>query len=283
MKQSFCAMGILLLSMFAGLAMADPQLSVSLNWDDISTVDDLQIFGSVEWNEPDLLTDVYLAAMDDTGAIRFFYEGCPAPQPRAIPFRSQLFLPQGHSIDSYLLAEFGGEMLAFSSVPGSYWIMLALTHRGYLDLACEPVFAPFEIHEPEPPCTFSDAAGNLAIFNYKNRRWHLVKLYVEILYWRTEYNSQGWSSSGPGVLRLTYEDRVTLDENGFGSHEWPDAWSWDDGGGSWHGSYEYWTRDVTIDITPASAVVTGYWDQYKKHGSYYRFSAHGTLETELTP
>ena len=188
MRQIFSAMSILLLSMSIGTATAESQLSVTLSSDEISLFDEVQVFGSVEWDQSDLLTDVYLAVLDDTGTIRFFYPGCPAPQARPTPFRGQIYIPQNFAISDYFLAAFGGQILATSSSLGEYWIVLALTHRGYLDLACEPAFAELRITRVRPR-TWRDNGPNYATFDYIDHHWYLTKVNLEINHtWSTYIN-----------------------------------------------------------------------------------------------
>ena len=204
--------------MSIGTATAESQLSVTLSSDEISLFDEVQVFGSVEWDQSDLLTDVYLAVLDDTGTIRFFYPGCPAPQTRATPFRGQLFLPQGYAIDDYFLARFCGEMLAFSSVPGTYWMVLALTRRGYLDLACEPAFAELRITRVRLR-TWRDNGPNYATFEYIDHRWYLIKVNLEINHtWSTYIN--GESSSGSDIKYFVRQEHRELDDDGYGEITW---------------------------------------------------------------
>lgn len=246
MKRIVYTLSICLVSVIAGTAVAEPELSIALSRNEISVAEEIDVFGTVEWDHAGLLTDVYLAVMDDAGSLRFFYPGCAAPQPCPTPYLGQLFLPQGFAAENYFLDRFTGEMFAFSSVPATYYVLLALTRRGYLDMVCEPAFAEIRI-TPVQPRTWRDSGPNYVTFDYIDHRWLMTEVNLEVNHtWSAEVDGQTWS--GSDIDYFVQQGRWELNDVG------PTEFTWHDEGGSPLGLWVY----LTVYEDYASALADGY-------------------------
>ena len=224
MKRLVCVLSICLMGgVFMGAAVAETELSITSSSQEITLACDLEVFASVEWDQVGPLTDVYLAVMDDTGAIRFFYPGCACPLASPTPFMGRLFLPEGYVIDDCFLARFSAEMLAFSSVPQTYWMVLALTRRGFLDMVCEPAFAEFRVTRVLPR-TWRDSGPNYVTFDYIDHRWYLTEVNLEVNHaWSTYLNAQ--TSSGSDINYFVRRGRWELDDIRCNEFTWRDGGS----------------------------------------------------------
>ncbi len=216
MKRIVCAMSICLLGISLGTAVAEPQLSLEIYPEEMELRRYLRVWGSLRWDTPDALTDVYLAIIDEAGTVRFLSADLFDPISTPVPYISPLFVGEGSSVDNHFFGAFRGDILAFSSTTGSYLIALALTETDALNLVCEPAFATFQMTVVDPPRTWRDSRNNYATFEHRSARWYLTDIHLEVPHEWTYVYYDHEGSSGSDMTHFDRRGSWELDADGCG-------------------------------------------------------------------
>lgn len=130
---------------------ATSESSMSLVLDPNVTEDQerVSISGSLYWDGPTMLTDLYLVVMDESFSIRFVRPNLQLPLECPTPYINRLTIPEGYSITGCCLESHQVWALAFSEIPGDYTLILALVESGTLNLVDELAVARLEVY-PSP-------------------------------------------------------------------------------------------------------------------------------------
>ena len=214
-KHIVCVIGICLLGISLGTAVAEPQLSLEVYPEEMELERYLRVWGSLRWDVPDALTDVHLAVIDEVGATRFLSPDMFDPLLTPVPFISSLYIAEGSSVDNHFFGAFLGDILAFSSNTGSYLVALALTEFDTLDLVCPPALAEFHFYEGPSQRTWTGASGAFAKFTYRNGHWHLTEASISVYVSIACYIGGTWRYSGQNYTARISGDWV-MDDYGRG-------------------------------------------------------------------
>ncbi len=269
MKRVICALSISLLTITLGTAIAEPQLSLDCLPENLATIDDLWVFGSLKWDSPGQYADVYLVVIDDAWEIRFVTPGCDELLDIETPFYTDLWTCRDYEIVDYPLGEYSGEMLAFAGTPQHYWLGLVLTEPGTTHFACQPTF--FDFTALESPTTWSNGDGNYTELRFENNRWRVMEFELTLEGTETHYGLDGQVMfSCPASRTIERNPEWELNAEGCGIFEWNEA-----------DNSNYYRLYITIGYHRGHAVVDASYSSGHT-GSYGRYT-RCSLDTRLEP
>ncbi|MBN1594110.1 MAG: hypothetical protein JW941_12775 [Candidatus Coatesbacteria bacterium] len=218
---SILSFGLLIISVQS--ACAEPELSLKVYPAEFDVDRYLRVWGSMSWDAPDIVADLYLAVIDDSGAMGFLSDDHFDPVFYPSPFIGSVYIADGTTVTDHFFGAFPGRILDFSSVSKSYVIALALTETDTLELSCPPAFAMFQIIEVDSPQTWRDNRNNYAVFEYRSPRWYLTAISLEVEHSWT-YFSMDYSYSGSGIDYFYRQGLYELDGNACGDFFWNDGY-----------------------------------------------------------
>ena len=242
---------VLLLTGLMVSAFAETQLSVRVYPEEVSIGRYIQVRGSLDWDAPDMLTDVYLGVVDSSGAMRFISQSMSDPSTGPSAYIPCVFFAEGEIVADYFLGAFLGHVVAFSS-EGDYSIVLALSESGSFDLACQPAFADFRFVADDPSQIPDDRvwtgpSAAMVRFTWDNDRWHLIEAEIDVVVSMSKYDvmTGGWHH-----WDQTHYSAISGD------------WRMDqDGCGEVYAYYSYssggnWYVSISVDVYPTWARIS---------------------------
>ncbi len=243
MKRLICVLSICLMGgVFLGAAVAESELSLQMYPEEMELERYLRVWGSLHWDAPDMLTDVYLAIIDEAGTVRFLSPDLSDPLLTPAPFISSLFAADGSTVDNHFFGAFRGDILAFSSTTGPYLVALALTEFETLDLVCPPALAEFHFYEGPYQRTWTGDSGAFAKFTYKNGYWHLIEASINVYVSISCYVGGTWYSYGQDYTAQVSGD-WQMDDRGRG-YVYADGYA-----SQWHHTMQIWVYPSRARIT----------------------------------